>query len=121
MKKTTPTLRIAAAVAILGLLSAFSFPLVQEGYDYLGSSKYKEAQKNLLEGSLRSYLLNNPHVDWTMTTTTAEILGQLKEGVDLDFDGIKNTFLPEDVNLEQFEKMFRVVYKSPDSFKVVIR
>jgi len=108
-------------VAILGLLSAFSFPLVKEGYQNLGSSTYKEAQKSILETSIRSYLQTSSEVDWNSSTTTEEILEDLKEGTDLDFDGKNDGFLPPSLSIEQLSEMFRISYKSENSFKVLIR
>jgi len=108
-------------VAGLGLLSAFSYPLVQEGYQKVGSKVYNRVSQQILEQSLSGYLSLRPNVDWDSSTTTLEILTDLQTGIDRDFDGAAESFLPSSLSVDELAHNYRIIFKSNESYKVVLR
>jgi hypothetical protein len=111
--------RIGFAVAALGLLSAFTYPLVQEGYEMVGASVYRDAQSQLIEQLMSEYITASGDPSWTSATSTQEILGDMSKGVEV-FGG-RRTFLPPSENVESLSSRYRIIYKGPHSFKIIAR
>ena len=119
-RPSNPVLRISIAIAAIGLLSAFTYPLVQEGYEKIGSSLYQQEQTELLSQSIKSYLgFCSP--SWNVNTPTRDILMALAKGVDQSFSGERQSFLPSSANVDDLSQHFRIVYRGPNNFKVVAK
>ena len=120
-KPASLSLRLSLAVVALGLLTAFTYPLVREGYERVGSRVYDRAQVEILEQSMKSYLGFNRTPGWTAETTTRQILSDLDRGWDRGLNGRLESFLPPGSSVESLAHNYRIVYKGPESFKVVAR
>lgn len=107
------------AIVATGLLSAFTYPLVREGYHRATHGAYLKAQQVMLEHSLQSYLKFNPAPTWGVETPTKMILADLSKGWDRSLQGQMDSFLPANESVESLAKSFRVMYRGPESYKVV--
>ena len=112
---------MAVAFVAVGLLAAFTYPLVQEGYDRVGSDTFTRAQQQLLEQSIASYLKFNKNPGWTVETPTRQILNDLATGWDRSMSGKRDSFLPQMTSVDSLNKGYRRIYKSPSSFKVLAK
>jgi hypothetical protein len=121
--KRQPNLLIRAglAIAAVGLLSAFSYPLVQEGCERAGETTYREAQIQMLTQSISNYVACKPDVSWNVNTPTKRILSELARGLDLSFDGRLNSFLPCSATVDSLNQRYRIIYKGSGSFRVLAR
>lgn len=123
MPRRHPSLfvRIALALVAVGLLTAFSYPLMQEGYQRVGADAFTRAQQGLLEQSITSYLKFNKNPGWTVETPTRQILNDLATGWDRAMTGKRDSFLPEATSVESLNRNYRIIYKSSSSFKVLAK
>lgn len=123
MPRRHPSLfiRVSLALVAVGLMTAFSYPLMQEGYERVGNSAFENAQGELIAQSMLSYLQFNKNPGWTVETPTAQILNDLATGWDRAMSGRRDSFLPARANVETLSKKYRIIYKSPSSFKVVAK
>ena len=112
-------MRLGLAIVAIGLLSAFSYPLVQEGYERVGSSVYRKAEVQILEQSIAAYVRYRHDVSWNLNTPTRQILSDLATGLDMSFAGKPQSLLPSSASVESLARDYRIVYKSPQSFKVL--
>jgi hypothetical protein len=117
--RPSPLFRIGLAVAVLGLLSAFSYPLLQEGYQLVGTSVYRDAQSQMLGELLKEYIQAVGTPRWTTATSTREILTDMSRGVET-YGGVR-TFLPPSESLDGWAARYRIIYKSPIFYRIVSR
>ena len=103
--------RIGLSIAAIALLSAFSYPLVQEGYRHVGDDAFVAAQTQLLEQSISTYLAFKPDVTWNTDTPTRQILSDLSVGLDRDISGKPQSFLPSSESVDSLEHNYRILYK----------
>jgi len=120
-RRSNPLIRVGLAVVAIGLLSAFTYPLMQEGYERVSVSAFQRAQQQLLTQSLADYLRFNSAPGWTVNTPTREILKTLAVGLDRSMSGKPDSFLPASVSLEELDRDYRILYRNPQSFKVLPR
>lgn len=113
-------IRLGFAVVAVALLSAFSCPLVREGYEHAGSVMCRQAQQQMLRQAIDEYLQFNNSPGWTVNTSTLHILNDLALGVDRSFRGRPESLLPSSQTPESLAKDFRIIYKGPQSYKVIV-
>jgi hypothetical protein len=113
--------RLGFAVVAIGFLSAFSYPLVEEGYGRVGESVYKREQRQMLEQSIGEYVRFKGDIRWGTSTPTREILNDLASGVDMALTGAPQSLLPSNVSVDELEREYRIVYKGPKSYRVIER
>jgi hypothetical protein len=111
--------RLVLAAACFGLLSAFTYPFIQQGYEDLGKNTFHEAQIHLLEQSIVEYLKFAPSANWGSNTTTRQILEALSVGVDRDLSGRPQSLLPASEKIDVLEKRYRIIFRNSQNFKIV--
>ena len=45
----------------------------------------------------------------------------LARGIDMDLDGKPDSFLPQSLSADELAKKYRIVYRGPQSFKVLAK
>ncbi len=121
LSRSSLFVRLGIAAGVVGLLSAFSFPLVQEGYDRLEVSVYQQAQMEFLRQSIEAYLAFCPEPSWDVNTPTREILAALQRGVDRSLTGQLDPFLPSGASVEDLSRDYRILFRNPQNFRVLPR
>jgi hypothetical protein len=118
-RRSNPLIRVGFVVVAIGFLSAFSYPLIQEGYDHVGTSVYQKEKTQMLEQSIAEYVRFNSNVSWNVNTPTRQILSDLVTGVDMSFSGKPQSLLPSNTSVDLLDHEYRIVYKGPKSYKVL--
>ena len=113
--------RYGLAVAAIALMSAFSYPLMSEGYRRMGDDAFLSAQAQLLEQSMTMYVAMRPDVKWNTETPTRQILTDLSVGLDRDLSGRPQSFIPASESVDSLAHNYRILYKGPNNFKVIAK